>query len=219
MIPYIKSDEQVIVTKDDSGELVYVVQKKKMEFDEFVENAIRTENLVVPLNMNQQSLSIIIDSFISLGNVLDQIKKNSFYGREFNEQLIEENLANAMEFVEDLDFFWNSDKKHTITSDETESRVLHGIIGCTTEVVELLEAVNKSILVEEPLDRTNVLEECADLLWYIAIIFNTLGANPSNVMETVINKLKERYPDKFTSEAAINRDVVAERKILEEGFK
>lgn len=35
------------------------------------------------------------------------------------------------------------------------------------------------------------------------------------ILQTNINKLKARYPDKFTQDKAINRDLTKERKILE----
>lgn len=41
------------------------------------------------------------------------------------------------------------------------------------------------------------------------------GFTPEVVAETNINKLKARYPEKFTSEKALNRDLDTERKILE----
>jgi len=41
------------------------------------------------------------------------------------------------------------------------------------------------------------------------------GINLEEFMEKVIIKLRNRYPEKFTEEAAINRDTDAERKILE----
>ena len=35
-------------------------------------------------------------------------------------------------------------------------------------------------------------------------------------MTRVINKLKARFPDKFTEDDAFNRDLTTERKVLEE---
>jgi hypothetical protein len=44
-----------------------------------------------------------------------------------------------------------------------------------------------------------------------------LKINLDDYMEKVVLKLKKRYPDKFTVDAAINRDLDAERKVLETG--
>lgn len=46
---------------------------------------------------------------------------------------------------------------------------------------------------------------------------NSFKINMNEARKRVINKLKLRYPDKFDCDKAINRDVVAERKILEGG--
>tara|TARA_R110000868_G_scaffold14414_2_gene67010 strand:- start:24581 stop:25174 length:594 start_codon:yes stop_codon:yes gene_type:complete len=42
-----------------------------------------------------------------------------------------------------------------------------------------------------------------------------LGINREKALSNNLNKLKLRYPEKFTSENAINRDLDGERKILE----
>lgn len=49
-----------------------------------------------------------------------------------------------------------------------------------------------------------------------ALALNALGSDFGSVMERNIEKLKARYPDKFTEDKATNRDLDTERKILEE---
>lgn len=46
-----------------------------------------------------------------------------------------------------------------------------------------------------------------------------LGLNFMEILNTNIEKLKKRYPEKFTEEDAINRDLDSERATLEEGIK
>lgn len=45
-----------------------------------------------------------------------------------------------------------------------------------------------------------------------------LGLNFMEILNTNIEKLKKRYPEKFTEEGAINRDLDSERATLEEGI-
>jgi len=54
-------------------------------------------------------------------------------------------------------------------------------------------------------------------MWYIAILLRQFGGEGifEEILETNINKLKARYPDKFSSELAMNRDLDKERNILE----
>ena len=52
---------------------------------------------------------------------------------------------------------------------ECDHDIEHGIIGLTTEASELLEALVLSDP-ETDMDIVNVLEECGDLCWYLAIL-------------------------------------------------
>jgi hypothetical protein len=54
-----------------------------------------------------------------------------------------------------------------------------------------------------------------DLYWYLAMMHRSLGTTPSEAWETNIAKLRRRYEGKFTANEALNRDLDAERKILE----
>lgn len=100
-------------------------------------------------------------------------------------------------------------------------RLLHAVMGMQTETAELTDALKKHIFYGAPLDKVNMLEEIGDVFWYVAILLDEmkgeLGEKASfeSIMNTNIAKLKARYPNKFTEHAAMNRDLVAERNILE----
>jgi hypothetical protein len=64
-------------------------------------------------------------------------------------------------------------------------------------------------------DVVNIKEELGDQEWYKAILVDAIGANMEAIQDRVIEKLRARYPEKYTDEAAINRDLVTERAILE----
>ena len=93
--------------------------------------------------------------------------------------------------------------------------VLHGAIGIATESGELLDAIKKAIFYQKPADIVNVKEELGDLMWYIALICHNFGWTFEEIQKLNIEKLKKRYPDRFTAEHAENRDLAAERKVLE----
>jgi NTP pyrophosphatase (non-canonical NTP hydrolase) len=93
---------------------------------------------------------------------------------------------------------------------------LHYLLGMQTEVSELSDIWKKHIAYGKAIDWVNVKEEIGDLAWYV---FNFMRVNDldfEEILETNIKKLRTRYPDKFTQEMAINRDLDKERKILEE---
>ncbi len=94
-------------------------------------------------------------------------------------------------------------------------RLLHSAMGLSTEANEFLDMLKKHIYYGKPLDLVNVKEEIGDTLWYCAIAIDVLQTTMEEVMTVNIEKLKARYPEKFTSEKAINRDLNEERKILE----
>lgn len=113
---------------------------------------------------------------------------------------------------------WDAIRKRLSGADML--RMLHAFIGIATEAGELLDALKKHIFYGKGLDIVNVEEELGDLDWYQSIAIHALRLNRYNtsweqIWEKNIAKLQARYPDKFTSESAVNRDLAAERAILE----
>jgi len=99
--------------------------------------------------------------------------------------------------------------------DEDTIRLLHSAIGLSTEANEFLDMLKKHIFYGKELDLVNVKEEGGDVIWYLAIAMDVLKTTFEEVMSVNIEKLTARYPEKFTPEKAINRDLDKERKILE----
>lgn len=99
----------------------------------------------------------------------------------------------------------NYDKLHAV----------HMVMGMQTEVGELVDVYKKNLAYGKPIDEANEKEEIGDLMWYIACHCKNKGWDLGEIMATNIAKLQARYPEKFTSEKAINRNLVREREILE----
>lgn len=93
--------------------------------------------------------------------------------------------------------------------------LLHASMGLVTEAGEFQDMLKKHLYYGRDLDVVNLKEEVGDLLWYCAIALEALGTDFESVMQTNIEKLKSRFPEKFTEEAAINRNLSKERSILE----
>lgn len=94
--------------------------------------------------------------------------------------------------------------------------LLHASMGLSTEAAEFTDALKKHIFYGKELDEVNLKEEIGDILWYAAIALKALGTDFESVMQTNIDKLSVRYPEKFTEESAINRDLNKERATLED---
>lgn len=93
--------------------------------------------------------------------------------------------------------------------------LLHGALGISTEAGELLDQIKKHIFYGSELDIVNIKEELSDVFWYVALICNEFGWAFDEIQELNIRKLQARYPEKFTEEKALNRDLEKERNVLE----
>ena len=92
---------------------------------------------------------------------------------------------------------------------------MHAIIGIATEAAELVEAATDAMDSREPLDVVNLREEIGDILWYSTFLAKSLGTTLDECAATNTRKLRKRFPNNFTDEQAINRDVDSEREVLE----
>jgi len=104
------------------------------------------------------------------------------------------------------------------SGEDTEKSLdlLHASMGMVTEAGEFMDMMKKHLFYGKPQDTTNLKEEIGDILWYAAIALEALDTNFEEVMETNIAKLKARYPEKFTEDKALNRNLDTEREILED---
>ena len=99
------------------------------------------------------------------------------------------------------------------------ARLIHGVLGLASEVGEIADALKKLIIYGKALDQINVMEEVGDLTWYEALILSATRFHFTDAFERNIAKLKKRFGDKFSEVKALNRDLPAERAVLEKASK
>ena len=146
--------------------------------------------------VNPAEMDFMLQAVVTAGSWADRIKRALFYGKDH-----------------DTGTRWSS----TSISHRPElADLVHAMLGCVTEAAEIAEHVRDVLTGAKPLDAVNLNEEFGDQLWYIALGLRFLGADFEGTFETNIAKLRKRFPDRFTEEAAINRDVAAERTVLED---
>lgn len=137
----------------------------------------------------------------SIDNRLDEVKKALFYGKdEYMEARVDE------ETFEDLDL------------SRGQKDLLHAVLGVATEAGELMEAIDPLLDPEsdEQLDTINIDEEMGDLYYYMMRMHDVLETMPQSTMKRNLTKLLERYDEgTFSTEDALNRDKIQERKVLE----
>ena len=81
--------------------------------------------------------------------------------------------------------------------------------------VQILDTVKKSIFYRKPFDIQWLqikLKAIFQLSWHLSLL---LDGDLKKLCEINIEKLQHRYPEKFTTQKAIDRDLDRERKILE----
>lgn len=82
---------------------------------------------------------------------------------------------------------------------------LHMAIGISGEAGELLDAVKKATIYRKQLDIANIVEECGDLLFYIAGMLDSIGVDIESAMAANVSKLSIRYGKSYSDESAIAR--------------
>jgi hypothetical protein len=180
------------------------------DLQQFVTDAIRTESRIEAVQAPRSALIALLEAYVALGNVLDMVKKNVFYGKPIDPNTKNDLLETARQRLAVIRF-----SREEPTSINIDPRLFHALVGINTEGTELIEAMLPSIVSNEPLDAVNVLEELGDINWYQAIAVDAMDADFDDVLTKVIAKLRARFPDKFTQDNAINRDLETERAILE----
>ena len=80
-----------------------------------------------------------------------------------------------------------------------------GAMGLNGEAGEVVDLLKKCIFHGHKFVKEDLVKELGDVLWYVALICDSLGIPMEEVMEKNIKKLKERYPEGFTEKASINR--------------
>lgn len=88
---------------------------------------------------------------------------------------------------------------------DTNARLAVAALGLSGESGEVADLIKKIVGHGHRGDIQTIIGELGDVLWYCAEMATTLGVELDVVMVGVIEKLKHRYPDGFSTERSINR--------------
>lgn len=189
----------------------------------FIKDAIRTESNdfcgIEKRMSDEENYKVLLaatDKAMKALDELDQVKKAIFYGKK--KRSYDESFVKYGDVIKDNYDLNQKDIKEKVKElKDSDFRVLHGIIGIATEASELLTAIHSKLTEEESkdLDYVNLKEEIGDILWYMAIMADSIGFSFEEVADKVIAKLKVRYPEKFSLEKADKRALDKERAVLE----
>ena len=190
----------------------------------FVKLALRTESKDYSAIAARLSDPKTLENFLGAMAIakevlqaLDVLKKHGFYGKDVALPAIF--AARGLEEVKRLQEMGIDPYKEFPAkfdpNDPRMIRTIHAAIGLSTEGGEVLEAVQKALERRETLDQVNILEEAGDIFWYLAVLADSNNFSFTAAMIRVIQKLAKRYGKLFSKERALNRDLAAERKVLE----
>lgn len=171
--------------------------------------AVRTLAPVTPelrKRINQETVNEIVSIFVSaanMGRAADIQKRMVFYGKKQDKPL---EMRSFPEIKVKL-------MESRLTNSDDTIQLLHAVTGLITEIGEMSEGILD--IIEDKPDPVNFQEECGDLDWYLQVLCHILKTSLDQIQAVNVAKLQKRYPQKFTEEAAVNRDLQGERRVLE----
>lgn len=86
-----------------------------------------------------------------------------------------------------------------------ENMRLNSIMGAAGEAGELSDLLKKELFHGHPFDREHYLKECGDVLYYLALIAESLDSTLKEVAIMNNRKLWKRYPNGFETEKSLHR--------------
>lgn len=89
------------------------------------------------------------------------------------------------------------------------------IVTITKNTLKLLDMMKKKLYYNKPINDSLFIQHTQVIMVLIMEYMTYYNINIEDSFDINISKLKKRYGEKFTSERAINRDLEAERNILE----
>jgi len=91
-----------------------------------------------------------------------------------------------------------------------EIMLVWNALGLAGEAGEVADTIKKAVFHRHALDADKLVKELGDVLWYLAALASKLGVGLDEVAERNIAKLRERYPEGYSSAASVARvDVVS----------
>ena len=168
-----------------------------MNLREYQQQASRTCPDLGTLDKNLIHMSVGV--LTEIGELADIFKKNLAYGKPID-------YVNLGEEIADVCWYQiNKDRLCGIVYTSFD-KPFHISMG-PLEIEDILDGLLNY--------QVNCPNDVLNLMYNIAESFSDNGVDFYKLLENNINKLKIRYPEKFTEENALNRNLELERKELE----
>lgn len=201
-----------------------------MNFKEYQQRALLTESKPTELNFGEVGLHMVLNSCIISAEIANQVKRTMFYGKPLDgavirglaqdlggyAQLLFEMSDKLAEKNDKVNYGALPEEARNIKPENLNLRLAHAALGIYSESGEALELIRDQ-LEGKPFDTVNWGEEIGgDVSWYQALGHDAAGTDEEVERAKNIAKLELRNKGKvFNAEGTLNRDLDAERKVLE----
>lgn len=177
-------------------------------------------NTLAELGSTESNIQhMLVGMITEIGELLDAHKKNFAYGKELDMVNIKEEIGDFFWYVANFDNIYKKDVAQSSfmvsTSNSNSDNPIHALSSAmeyASKALSHLLTSTTELMVESYISSVIRLV-VSDILWYCKYY----NIDVEKIFDTNIAKLKTRYPNKFTQEDALNRDLKSERKILENG--
>lgn len=116
-------------------------------------------------------------------------------------------LENFTGSVETLDEYQKLSERTLNTELDWRDSMLNYTLGLAGETGEVVDIVKKGIFHGHEMSQDKMCEELGDALFYIAAIATMSKLSLSDIATMNVRKLKRRYPDGFSKEKSVNREL------------
>ena len=197
-----------------------------MNFKEYAQLAMRTcKELPTADHINHMCLGIVGE----MGELVDAIKKAYVYGKGIDQTNIVEEIGDVSWYTAGLvqhfptlaDWLDSDELKQSVNYEKLEvarknitRTILLNAMSAANLAVDLMMFADDDNL--QDANAEQVAKALGTALFATAVL---LDVDLAGAYEVNIAKLAKRYGDKYSDYAAINRDIDAERAVLEAGTK
>lgn len=83
--------------------------------------------------------------------------------------------------------------------------LINSVMGLCGESGEAIDIVKKWLMQGHELDREHLIKELGDVAWYLAEAATALDVPLETVLQGNLDKLRQRFPNGFDTEASVHR--------------
>lgn len=116
---------------------------------------------------------------------------------------------------ESVFMFNDTDKLHSSSHLDAKAQLQEEIHGLAKQIGTAIDLLKKAVMYGKQLDEAKLIERLQGIDYHVNRSLRLYGLTSAASRERNIEKLRARYGEKFTEAAALERNLTAEREILE----